>query len=532
MKPYEEYDSLSRTRINEYLKKKSPEAEYRYYRPQRSYGDLSFDFQRSRIPLIREEIESLSDSRISFSVTGKFVNAKYDDQSFSRRVIESSLDNRLFHFPSTGRKIQVEHTSANPTGPLHIGRVRNSIIGDTMAQILRAYGNEVFTEYYVNDIGTQVEALLLGAELFGEENYTESYRKIFENMDDYKERVEELMLKAETGDVEFLTESRRKLGVFLNDVLTDLTRLSIKFDGFTWESEFIINGSAKKVLSMFSSRLEDDNGAKYIDSPEGRMYLMRSNGTTVYFTRDIAYHLRKAETFDLSIDVLGEDHRNHFRKVAYALKSLGKENISALFYSFISTREGKMSTRRGNVIYVRDLISGAIEKAKQEILRRRSDLSQGELDEISTKIGLAAVRYNIVKNSPEKPVTFDYDEALNFEGDAAPFIMYSYARARSILSKIGKDSAIDWKFEKEELDLVRIIALYPEILAESSDRLRPDKIAKYSYDLASSFNQFYRDCPVLDSGSNYQRRVEIVRAFAKTMEELFRMLGIEASEKI
>lgn len=532
MKPYERYDGIAQSRLEEFLKNKSPTNKYRMYRPQRNFGDISFDFQRSGIPLDGDEINLLSDPLMSFALTGKFINVKYSDQEFSRAVIESTVNGDLLNFEDRNNSFLVEHTSANPTGPLHIGRVRNSIIGDTISRILKTYGYDVTTEYYVNDIGTQVEALLLGVEIFGSENYTESYRRIFENMDEYKDRVKDLMLKAESGDVDFLSQSRKKLEVFLQDVLADLNQLSIKFDNFTWESEFIINGSVQNILSKFSSILQDDNGAKYIDSPEGKMYLVRSNGTSVYFTRDIAYHLRKSEKYDMSIDVLGEDHRNHFRKVTYAMKQLGKDNISALFYSFIATKEGKMSTRRGNVIYVRDLISGAIDKARQEILKRRSDLGPKEVEEISGRIGLAAVRYNIIKNSPDKPVTFDYDEALNFEGDAAPFIIYSYARARSILAKVGEPSILEWKFVNEEVEVIREIALYPEVVEDAVKHLRPDKIAKYSYDLASSFNQFYRDCPVIDSGPNYQRRVEIVKAFVKTMEEIFRMLGIEASEKI
>jgi arginyl-tRNA synthetase len=532
MKPYQKFDAIAREKMDSFLSSRSMEKNYRTYRPQKNFGDLSFDFQKSKVSLDVEEINSLSDRYVTFSSVGKFVNVKYDDQEFCKTVLEEGGNNELFQFEKKKDKILVEHTSANPTGPLHIGRVRNSIIGDTFSRILAKFGYDVTTEYYVNDIGTQVEALLLGVELYGMENYTESYRKVYEDFDKYKARVEEFMVKAESGDKRFLKESKDKLEVFLGDVLNDLERLSIKFDFFVWESEFILNGSVGEIIARLTPLLKDDNGAKYLESKQGKMYLLRSNGTSVYFTRDIAHHLKKSSEFDNSIAVLGEDHKSYFKKMEFAMDLLGVDNVGALFYSYITTKEGKMSTRKGNVVYVRDLIEEAVNLAKEEILKRRTDLSEEEVEEISNKVGVAAVRYNIIRYSPDKPVTFDWKDALNFDGDAAPFVMYAYARAKSILSKLDRQEEIVWKFNEPESNLLRVISIYPEIVEEAATHSRPDKIARYSFELAGAFNQFYRDCPVIDSGENFQKRVEIVRTYAKTMEELFQMLGIQASDKI
>ncbi|MEM0133709.1 MAG: arginine--tRNA ligase [Thermoplasmatales archaeon] len=532
MKPYQKFDSIAREKIDSFLADHSMERNYRSYRPQKNFGDLSFDFQKSKVVLNEKEIADLSDKYVTFLQIGKFVNAKYNPQEFSRSVLEEGMNGDLFKFDDKRESILVEHTSANPNGPLHIGRVRNSIIGDTLSRILSVYGYKVTTEYYVNDIGTQVEALLLGTDKFGSDNYTEAYRKIYENFDSYKTEVEEYMVRAESGDIQFLKKSKEKLEVFLKDVLIDLQRLSITFDFFVWESEFILNGDVKKIIGELTPLLKDDGGAKYLESGQDRMYLIRSNGTSVYFTRDIAHHLMKSKRYDRSITVLGEDHKSYFKKIDFAMGILGVHTVSALFYSYITTKEGKMSTRRGNVVYVRDFIDDAVDLARQEITKRRSDLSVKEINEISNKIGTAAVRYHIIKYSPDKPVTFDWEEALNFDGDAAPFLMYSYARARSILSKFDGESEITWEFNESESDLLKKISLYPEIVEDAVMHLRPDKIARYTYELAGAFNQFYRDCPVIDSGQNFQRRVEIVRIFTRTMEELFQMLGIQASDKI
>ena len=532
MKPFQKFDAIAREKIDSYLSAYSLERNYRSYRPQKDFGDLSFDFQRSGFNINQEEIAGLSDKYVTFKPVGKFVNAIYDRQEFSKTALEEGMNGNLFKFDKKGESILVEHTSANPTGPLHIGRVRNSIIGDTLSRILSKYGYTVTTEYYVNDIGTQVEALLIGTEKFGSENYTESYRKVYEDFDTYKAKVEEYMVRAESGDTEFLKSSKEKLEIFLNDVLTDLKRLSITFDTFVWESEFILNGGVRDIIARLAPLLKDDGGAKYLESGKDKMYLIRSNGTSVYFTRDIAHHLRKSTQYDRCITVLGEDHKSYFKKIDYAMEILNVHNVSAIFYSYISTKEGKMSTRRGNVVYVRDFIDEAIDRAREEIMKRRNDLSEEEISEISNKIGVAAVRYHIIKYSPDKPVTFDWEEALNFDGDAAPFVMYSYARARSILSKSEEDSEIIWEFDEPESELMKKISLFPEVVEDAMKHSRPDKIARYSYELAGAFNQFYRDCPVLDSGKSLQRRIEIVRIFARTMEELFQMLGIQASDKI
>jgi arginyl-tRNA synthetase len=532
MKPYQKFDAIAIEKMDRLLSSHSIQKSYRVYRSQKSFGDLSFDFQRSVVIPDADDVATLSDQFATFSSKGKFVNVRFNDQEFSKAILEDGMRGSLFEFDGKKEKILIEHTSANPTGPLHIGRVRNSIIGDTLSRILVKYGFNVTTEYYVNDIGTQVEALLLGTELFGMENYTESYRRVYEDFDRYKGKIEEYMVRAESGDSKFLKESKEKLEIFLDDVLSDLEKLAIRFDFFVWESEFILDGSVRDIIQKLSPLLKDDNGAKYLESDQGKMYVLRSNGTSVYFTRDIAHHLLKSTRYDNSIVVLGEDHKSYFKKIEYAMDILGVHNVDALFYSYISTKEGKMSTRRGNVVYVREFIEEAIEGAREEILKRRSDLSDEEVAEISRRIGIAAVRYNIVKYAPDKPVTFDLSEALNFDGDAAPFVMYSYARAKSILTKVGTESEISWTFTEPESAILREMAAFPEVVEDAVRHSRPDKIARYSYELAGAFNQFYRDCPVLGSGENAQKRVEIVKMFSRTMEELFQMLGIQASDKI
>ncbi|MGC8546909.1 MAG: arginine--tRNA ligase [Thermoplasmata archaeon] len=533
MHPLELMENKVKEKMLPILKKYGMEDKIRIYKAPKNFGDLTIDLQKADVDIDKQEIEALSDDEMSFKKVNKFINVKYNDNKLSFMILESALDGTLFNFSRKNMKVLIEHTSANPTGPLHVGRVRNSIIGDTVYRIFKKFGYDVRSEYYVNDIGTQVEALILGTELYGEENYTESYRRYYEEIDSHKNEIERNMKMAESGDREFILKSRKKLERFLNDVLIDLKNLNISFDSFAWESDFIINGDVKNVVQMLSPYMMDEGGAKYIPVGDGKIFLIRSNSTSLYFTRDVAYHIQKSKNYDISVDVLGEDHKEHFRNLMYVLNLISIKNIEPIFYSYVVTKEGKMSTRRGNVIYVRDMIQESVERAKAEIIKRRQDISDEEINDISFKIGTASVRFNIIKYSPEKPITFDWEEALNFEGEAAPFVMYSYARAVSILNKAGEiEAPLNKNIDQREAELLREIGRFPEVIRDAAEHKRPDRVAKYSFELASSFNQFYRDCPVLDDKINIGKRVSIIKAFISTMRETLDLLGIKTSDKI
>ncbi len=532
MNPRKFFEDLARKKIHEASRQLGITDGILIYKPNPQFGDLVWDLQKLKIDIPTEVIEKLSDDDLKFYKTGKFINIRFNERKYGRAVLDY-INKGEFRQTEVGQKILIEHTSANPTGPLHIGRARNSIIGDTLARIYKRLGNDVSVEYYMNDIGTQVEALLLGIEMFNDITYTEAYRKVYENLEQYKAKIEEYMRRAETGDYEFLKHSRTVLEPLLKDVLKDLEILDIHFDKFIWESEFILNGDVKKILEELEPYMKDENGAKYIEYNNDKIYLKRSNGTSLYFTRDIAYHKYKSLNFKISIDVLGEDHKLHFQNLEYVLHLLGIENIKAVFYSYVITKAGKMSTRRGNVVYLRDLIDEMLELSKKEIETRHPELDEAEKEDLSRRIAISAVRYNIIKYSPEKPITFSWEEALNFEGDSAPFILYSFARSNSILNKVeGAIAEGDNNFIDREMELIRKLGEYLDVLEESANSNKPNKLAKYCYELASQFNQFYRDCPVLRDDLNRDRRVQIVKAFNSVLRDALETLGLQITEKL
>ncbi|HEU12826.1 MAG TPA: arginine--tRNA ligase, partial [Euryarchaeota archaeon] len=337
-----------------------------------------------------------------------------------------------------------------------------------------------------------------------------------------------------------IMENREILGLVLEGIKQTLSRINVSFDRFYWETDLILNGSVKRVLEMLRDDMKEEEGAYYIEvelkGKREKVFLKRKDGTSLYFTRDIAYHLVKSELGDEMINVLGEDHKPHAEMLLQVLKKIkGNINIRNVFYSFVALPEGRMSTRRGRVVYLDDLIEESVEKAREEIIKRRNDLDPEAIETLSEKIGTGAVRFNILKIQSEKKLVFKWEEALNFEGDSSPFLQYSYARASSILRKeswkgqYSKDLVRD----QAEVALLKMMLQYPEVIEDASRNLRPYRVAKYAIDLASAFNIFYTQCPVLKEREELkQNRLAMVHAFRLLMGDLLDLMGIEHPEEI
>lgn len=241
----------------------------------------------------------------------------------------------------------------------------------------------------------------------------------------------------------------------------------------------------------------------------------------------------KSENFDWIIDVLGEDHKDHAKNLDYVLHNYldFPSRIDYLFYGFVSLDTGKMSTRKGNIVTVNDLYEKTVEESAAIIKQKRPEYSKEEVDKISNAIAASSIRYNIIKINANKPLTFRWDEALNFEGDSAPYIMYAYARACSLISKTGNTESSTEEYNEFEKALIKAMYVYPYYLQNSVDFLRADIIAGYILYLVKSFNEFYLNCPIIGN-SEENKRMRIVRAFKKIMEDSADLLGIQLLEKI
>ena len=499
----------------------------------------------------------------SVSALNGYLNFMMDDtaligETLKRIIAEGGAYGSM---PENGIKINVEHTSTNPTGPIHVGRARNPIIGDTLARSLKRCGYDVQTEYYVNDVGKQVVILTWGVNNVPKGSVTEEdrdktdhrlvayYREANKRMEEdseVKEHIAEMLRRFEDGDEEVIRSVRKTAEAMLEGLKETLADINVELDNYTWESDFIMDGSAKDVVdrlkgSKYAGQTED--GAWYVDLKDfgvqgknTKFTFTRSDGTTLYTTRDLAYHLDKFKRADRAVDVLGEDQKLGSKQLCSALEILGSEKVpEAMFYSFVSLPEGKMSTRKGVVVYLDDLIDEAVSRAVNEIRSRRSDLSEEEMLNIARKIGIGAIRYNIVRVHPEKQFVFKWDEALNFDGNSGPYIQYVHARACSMLSKAGKyDCCTDPAMFTDEYEraLIKSLSKFGRVIKEAGEERRVHVLPAYGHEVAVAFNQFYAMVPVLASDESRNSRLTLVECTRTVLRNVLDCLGIDCPEEM
>ena len=467
-----------------------------------------------------------------------FVSDKFLEQTIHRILDEGE------RYGSLGRKgkVIIEHTSANPDGPLHIGHIRNSIIGDIISRVFRKAGYDVSSEYYVNDMGKQIAVAVLGARRYGIDRgkkgdfaVSEAYVRI--NREGFDEReVEELMLRYENGDPDTVEEFRKIVDLSLSGIRETLERLNIEHDIFVWESEFLRNGYVEKTIQRLSALEEfvrDD--ATYIDLKkhgyDKEVFLTRSNGTSLYILRDIAHHIWKGENYDRVINVLGADHKLYAEMMTLILSLIGAKPPENVIFEFVTLPEGSMSTRKGEFISADELIERVEQKAME--LSRSGD-SEDERKNIARAVATGAIRFDIARVSPEKPTVFNWQNALDFEKQTAPYIQYSYARARSILRKINNARPFQIRdVHPAERALILEMSKLSYIVERVIDTLRPNILTSYALSLATAFNNFYRDVPVLRADESVRKfRVGLVKAFTLVMGETMKLLGIQTLERM
>lgn len=496
---------------------------------------------------------------------GAYINFFINKKKIASETLELILKNKEKYgcLEKKDEKVIVEHTSANPNGPLHVGRARNPIIGDTIARIYKAAGYNVETQFYLDDMGKQVAILAWGLNNLDPKQVPQSdyekadhqkvgfYQKaneLMEKNEKIAEEINEIIRKSEKGETRTLEIIHNAYKPVLEGIKQSMKRINITIDRFIPESKFVKDKTVDAVVEKLkkSNYCSVEDGAYYIDmKPFGvqgrntKFFFLRKDGTTLYATRDVAYHLWKNKQADFLINVLGEDHKLESKQVEVALKIVGAKKLPVVvFYSFVSLPEGKMSTRRGRVIYLDELIEECIKRAYTEVKKRRKNKrSERKMREIAEKIGIGALRYNIIKVQPEKGITFKWEEALNFDGNSAPFIQYAHARACSILSKNKeKINKIDASVlsHPSELDLIKTLAEMPLIVEEAYTGFKPHIVTSYLFNVASQFNQFYRDCPVLHEKNKVLRiaRLLLVDATRIVIRNGLNLLGIDAPEEM
>ena len=318
--------------------------------------------------------------------------------------------------------------------------------------------------------------------------------------------------------------------------------MNVLHDKFVRETTFLWNGSMQEVLNRIEKlpMVHHEGQMMYLDlSDEGfgnRYVLRRSNGTSVYAARDLAFHLWKNAQCDRSIDVLGADHKLIGAQLQTTLKLIGERPPEIVHFEFVSLPEGSMTTRGGVFITADELIAETKKRAMEEVTVRRPELGEDEREKIANAVAVGAVRYDIVKVSAEKSTVFDWKEALDFERQSAPYIQYAHARACSIMEKAKAEGGFVECYEYSdpyEFALAKHIAQFPFVLEKVVVELRPHLLATYVRDLADLFNSFYRFAPVLKAEGNVRdARLTLVDACRNTLYQALGVLGIEALESM
>jgi arginyl-tRNA synthetase len=500
--------------------------------------------------------------------TGPYLNF-YPSEAYFQGTVEAGQAADYGTLEDRETSVVVEHTSANPTGPVHVGRARNPIIGDAVANLLAYAGYDVERHYYVNDAGRQIAVFTWAYETFDEDDLPEPardraeyrmvryYRKgneYLEEADPDEVEAAEVEIQAilqglEAGDEETYERVGEVVDTVLGGMRECLARLPAAFDEFVKETRFMRDGSTDDVVD----RLKDLEEAVYedeawqieFDDIEKNLVFLRADDTSLYTTRDLAHHEWKFDEYDRAVTVLGEDHKLQAEQLRRTLELLGNDadRLENVIYSYVNLPEGKMSTRRGTGVQLDDLLDEAIDRAREEVEARLEDrlrddvLTDEDVERIAHQVGIGAVRYDVVAKQPTKGITFEWERALDFEAQSAPYAQYVHARCCGILDEAGDvvpaADAAQLTTEAER-ELLRVLARFPGVVEAAADDLEPHQVATYSRELADRFNTFYRECPVLTADDEETRaaRLALVAASRHAVANALDVLGVEAPDSM
>ncbi|MFH1509412.1 MAG: arginine--tRNA ligase [bacterium] len=450
------------------------------------------------------------------------------------------------------KKVIIEYSSPNVAKPMHVGHMRSTIIGDSLTRIFKFLGYDVVTDNHMGDWGVQFGILLYAYKHDGnkkkvEANPVQELAKLYQEMTqkindqpDLREKGKKEFKKLEEGDEENLQLWKW----FVEISLTEFEKLYnilgiLPFDNKLGESfykdkmQVVIDELLKKKIAAI-----DTDGSVFIDLEKydlGRCILIKSDGATLYHTRDLATlkYRQQIYNYKKNVYVVASDQTHHFNQLFKIVELLGDKTGENVHVSFGMVRlpEGKMSTREGNVVDLEKFIDEAIKKAKKIIAEKNPDLPNKE--EIAKKIGVGAIKYGDLSQSRTKNVTFVWDKMLSFDGDTGPYLQYTYARLQSILRKAETEiKEVSGDLKSEEEILARYLYRFPEIVEDAAKNYFPHTIANYLYDLAKMINSYYQKVPVLKATENKELKLAIVKASAEILKNGLLLLGIETVEEM
>lgn len=546
------------------------------YPPNPEMGDLSLPCfklskQLRKSPqIIAEQINGFTtpaSCEKSEAVTG-YVNYYLNKTEFAGKLIHHILTSSN-HYGSQnlgeGRTIVIDYSSPNIAKPFHVGHLRSTVIGNAIYKIYEFMGYQCVGVNHIGDWGTQFGKLIVAYHLWGNAEAVESegidellriYVKFHEEAQtqpELEDQARAWFVKLEQGDEEAV-----KLWTWFKEIsLQEFSRiydlLGVSFDSYAGESFY--NDKTMGVVKELKDKqlLEEDDGALLVRLEEYHMppaLMIKKDGGTLYHTRDVAAAIYRKNTYDFDkcIYVVGGTQSLHFQQCFQILKLMGydwSEQMIHVPFGQVSYEGEKLSTRKGNVIMLEDMLQKAISKTLEIINSKNPELEDKE--KVARQIGVGAIIFNDLSGNRTKDISFSWKEVLNFDGETGPYVQYTHARTCSVLRKASvtkgyqaegylagdRTVAADHLANLEAQLVLKQLLLFPEKVELAMTKLEPSVISRYLVDLAQSFNRFYHECPILvDEDAVREARLALVKCVQLTMQTGMRLIGLEAPEKI
>ncbi len=534
--------------------------------PKSDMGDFAFPcFQLAKVMkkapnMIAKDIADVinKDGFEKVESLGPYINFFMDKVKFSESIVNEILSEKDSYGSSKigdGKRYLVEYSSPNIAKPFHVGHLFTTAIGNALYKMLKFEGYDTVRINHLGDWGTQFGKLISAYKRWGNEEAIEKspiteLLRIYVKFHDEAEKNPNLedegrmyFKKLEEGDNEAVELWKRFKDLSLKEFNNIYSILGVDFD--SWAGESFYNDKMDIVVKELEEKnvLTDSNGAKVVMLDEYNMppcIVVKSDGASIYATRDLAaaMYRKKHYNFDKCIYVVGKDQILHFKQVFKTLELAGHtwaKDCVHIPFGLVKFADRKLSTRKGNVVLLEELLKEAVAKTLETINVKNPELKEKEM--VAKEIGIGAVLFTYLKNSREKDIVFDWDEMLSFEGETGPYVQYSYARAKSILRKaegINGDADFSKLTSKEEFELTKVLEGFNKAILLAIDRLEPSVVTRYTIEVAKAFNKFYNAHSVLnleDTGLKVAR-LKLIEATAQVIKNSLNLIGINVVEEM